>query len=143
MRRHRRFSTAERNEVWALWRKGSSTTDIARLLGRQQPNVRAMINSNGGFPPPMRRRSPEQLSPFEREEISRGLCQKLSIRAIALRIDRAPSTVSREVARNGGGKRYRAAAADERAWEEAKRPKQCKLAHSPQLRRLVAEKLGC
>jgi len=78
----------------------------------------------------------------EREEISRGLAEGVSLRMVAVRLHRAPSTVSREVARHGGRHRYRAAPADERAWDRARRPKPCKLAAVPRLGELVAGKLA-
>jgi IS30 family transposase len=87
------------------------------------------------------RRSQRVLSLAEREEISRGLAEGVSLRTIAARARRAPSTVSREVARHGGRHRYRAIGADERAWRRARGPKRCKLAMSPALRELVAAKL--
>ncbi len=77
----------------------------------------------------------------EREEISRGLAARESIRAIATRLGRAPSTVSREINANGGPRRYRAARADREAWSRATRPKACKLALNPVLAGIVAEKL--
>jgi len=82
------------------------------------------------------------LSLNEREEISRGLAAGRSLRSIAGRLGRAPSTVSREVARHGGRRRYRATRADDRAWRRARRPKPCKLAREPRLRALVAQKLS-
>jgi IS30 family transposase len=69
-----------------------------------------------------------------------------SIRAVTARLARAPSTISREIARNGGASCYRAAQADQAdqaAWQRAHRPKQCKLAQSPTLARLVTYKLQC
>jgi len=89
-----------------------------------------------------RRRSQRVLSLTEREEISRGLAEGLSLRTIARRLGRAPSTVSRGVARHGGGNHYRAARADERAWSQARRAKLCKLAAQPRLCELVAGKLA-
>ena len=77
----------------------------------------------------------------EREEISRALAAGLSLRAIAIGLGRSPSTVSREIAANGGLRRYRAAPADRQAWARATRPKACKLAENPLLRGIVEEKL--
>jgi IS30 family transposase len=77
----------------------------------------------------------------EREEISRGIAGGLSLRAIASQLKRSPSTISREISRNGGLKDYRASQADKAAWDRAHRPKHCKLAGSPILRRIVARKL--
>jgi IS30 family transposase len=81
------------------------------------------------------------LSLDDREEISRGVACGISLRSIAGRLHRAPSTISRELHRNGGHRRYRAAAADKRAWDRALRPKLCKLARHDELRQLVAAKL--
>jgi len=78
---------------------------------------------------------------WEREEISRGIARQQTARSMARLLGRSPSTVSREISRNGGIEKYRASQADERALERARRPKRCKLAHSPQLRETVARKL--
>jgi IS30 family transposase len=90
---------------------------------------------------PERRRAPSRLSLGEREEISRGLANSESLRAIGRRLDRAPSTISREVAANGGCRRYRAVRADRAAWDRARRPKPLKLAMCPRLRAVVEAKL--
>jgi IS30 family transposase len=82
------------------------------------------------------------LSTAEREEISRGIARGGSIRAISRYLDRAPSTVSREIRRNGGSAWYRAARADRQAWRRSRRPRPCRLATRPALRALVAEKLA-
>ena len=79
---------------------------------------------------------------MDREEISRCLASGQSFRQIALSLGRPTSTISREVARHGGRDRYRAAHADEAAWEAARRPQSCRLADNPRLRWLVACKLG-
>jgi IS30 family transposase len=81
------------------------------------------------------------LSLAEREEISRGIVAGHSIRTIASQLGRAPSTVSREIRRNGGQRRYRGNKADEAAWQRAHRPKTCKLAANYALAHIVAEKL--
>jgi IS30 family transposase len=90
-----------------------------------------------------RHRSRLALTEPEREEISRGLASGHSLRTIAHRLRRAPSTVSREIHRNGGAGRYRAQRADRRAWARARRPKRCRLACRPRLRAAVATKLAC
>jgi IS30 family transposase len=100
-----------------------------------------MLAPTGGIRPPPRRRSRLALALAEREEISRGIACKLSLRAIATRPGRAPSTVSREVDRNGGLQHYRASQADAAARDRAYRPKPCKLVSEPVLSRLVASKL--
>ena len=78
----------------------------------------------------------------EREEISRGVAAGDSCRAIACRLGRTPSTVSRELARNGGRHHYRAQAADAAAYRRAARPKPTKLATEPRLRTVVEAKLA-
>ena len=77
----------------------------------------------------------------EREDVSRALVAGHSIRAIAAALGRAPSTISREIRRNGGAERYRASNADQAAWDRAHRPKTCKLALHPALAKRVADKL--
>jgi IS30 family transposase len=116
-------------------------SDIARALDRAPGTIHCTLRERGGVAPPERRRARRALQIAEREEISRGLAAGESVRWIARRLARAPSTVSREVARNGGRARYRAAAADERAWRRARRPKACKLATNRALGELVAAKL--
>lgn len=137
-----RLSWNERNELWARWRRGESLRDIARALKRVSSSIYDIVGAEGGIPPRPRRRSRLALTPTEREEISRQLARGLSLRVISRALRRAPSTVSREVGRNGGRALYRAAAADRRAWRESSRPKRCRLAMRPALRRLVATKLA-
>jgi IS30 family transposase len=91
--------------------------------------------------PAERRWSRLALTLGEREEISRGVAAGDSVRGIAARLGRAPSTVTRELARHGGRCRYRALTADRRAWERARRPQRCKLAANPRLAAVVAAKL--
>ena len=135
------YSSAESAELWERWKRGDGLERIARALGRSHSSVFAHMQPSGGIRPPPRRRSRLALSLAEREEISRGLVAGRSLRSIALALGRAPSTVSREVARHGGSQRYRAAIADKRAWKQALRPKLCKLAMHAQLRQAVATKL--
>ena len=130
------------DQVWVRLRAGQAAKPTARELGLCTGTVRAYLLRCGGIRPEPRRRAPGRLSLFEREEISRGLAAGLSIRAIAVALDRSPSTISREVSRNGGGRRYRAARADQAAWARATRPKACKLAANPRLRAIVEEKLA-
>jgi IS30 family transposase len=136
------MSAEDRAELWRRWKDGQTINDIARALGRAQPSVWAIISDHGGFRPEPRRRSDRVLSLSDREEISRGLSAQLSLREIARELGRAPSTVSREVARNGGPDSYRASSADAAAWQRARRPKTSKLATNLSLQRLVAEKLA-
>ena len=114
---------------------------IARDLGRYHSAVQGALARTGGIRPAPKRRSRFALELSEREEISRGIAAGLSIRAIAAQLGRAPSTVSREINRNGGRRCYRANVADDAAWERAQRAKTCKLAQRPALARIVAEKL--
>jgi IS30 family transposase len=125
-----------RHQTWG------ASKPTARELGLCTGTVRAYLLRCGGIRPEPRRRAPGRLSLVEREEISRGLAAGESIRAIAVALGRSPSTVSREVSRNGGVRRYRAARADQAAWARATRPKACKLAGNPALRAIVEEKLA-
>ena len=138
----RRFTELEKAEVWDRWKAGESMRSIARRLGRQHASVRTMIGDAGGVRPVARRRCSRHLSVVEREEISRGVAAGVSIRKIAGRLGRAPSTVSREVTRNGGRSRYRALGADRAAWQRARRPKRGKLVENVELRGVVEEKLA-
>lgn len=124
-----------------LWHEGESQNAIARALQVSRHGVTYVLRKAGGMPERPRHRSSRALSLEQREEISRGLVAGESLRSIAERIDRAPSTVSREVARNGGRQRYRAVAADARADVRARRPKTCKLARHGWLRHQVARRL--
>lgn len=142
VQRYRRgFTTAERTEMWDRWQRGESLRAIGRAFGKPSSSIYFQISPLGGIRPPPRRRSRLALTLLEREEISRGIVAQHSIRSIALFLGRSPSTVSREVRRNGGYDHYRAARADKRAWDRAHRPKQCKLARSSWLRRQVSKKL--
>jgi IS30 family transposase len=136
------LSPEQKRELWSRWKAGESLSEIGRALGKQAGSIHGVVASNGGYVPAVRRRSPRVLTISEREEISRGLAEGASLRRIAGRLHRAPSSISREVARHGGRHRYRAARAEERAWDRARRPKPCKLAAVPRLCELVAGKLG-
>ena len=137
----RGFSVAERTEMWDRWQRGESLRAIGRAFGKPSSSIYHQLSPYGGIRPAPRRRSRLALTLSEREEISRGIVAQRSVRSMALLLGRSPSTVSREVRRNGGYDRYRAAAADARAWARAHRPKRCKLAKHPPLRRAVARKL--
>jgi IS30 family transposase len=136
------LTAAEQDEVWARWRQGESLRLIARQLGKRVPSVRAFVLQTGGVQRRPPRRAPRSLSMAEREEISRGVAAGASCRQIAARLGRAPSTVSRELARNGGRHRYRAQAADAAALRRAQRPKAAKLLLQPRLRAVVEAKLA-
>ena len=137
----RGFTAAEKTELWDRWQHGESTKAIGRVFGKHSASIYFQLAPHGGIRPAPRRRSRLALTLSEREEISRGIVAQRSVRSMATLLDRSPSTVSREIRRNGGYDHYRAALADERAWATARRPKRCKLASSPQLRRLVVVKL--
>ena len=138
----RRFGPEERLALWRAWKAGSTLLQIATQLNRRSASVFNVLRRDGGFAPRTRRRAPRALQAQEREEISRGLSAGRSIREIAKRIDRAASTVSREIRRNGGERFYRAAHADARAWRMARRPQPCLLARRRRLRAWVAVRLG-
>lgn len=140
-RQRRMFTAAESAEVWDRWQRGEGLKLIGRVLGRHSSTIFAHLKPQGGIRPAARHRSRWALSLDDREEISRGLACGASLRSIASGLGRAPSTVSRELKRNGGHRLYRAAAADKRAWQRALRPKLCKLARHEELRQLVAAKL--
>ena len=135
------YTDAQKAEMWDRWQRGESFHSIARLFDRYHTSVWGIIAATGGIRPPERRRSSLALTLAEREEISRGIARDLSLRAIAARLGRAPSTISREVNRNGGTQHYRANRADQAAWDRAHRPKPCKLVINRALARLVAKKL--
>lgn len=116
-----RLTPDERRDLWRRWREGQTLTAIGEALSLAPASVFAMVRSAGGFSPPERTRSERSLTREDREEITRGLAAGDSLRAIASRIGRSPSTVSREVSRNGGRGRYRAGDSDDAAWRRARR----------------------
>ncbi len=136
------LSAAQKAELWHRWKQGQSLSEIGRALGKHAGSIHGVLSSNGGFIPPVRKRSRWALTLAEREEISRGLATDASIRQIAATLGRAPSTVSREIRRHGGAHMYRAAEADTQAWTHSRRPKPCRLAISPMLQQIVASKLA-
>ena len=135
------YTEAQKAEMWDRWQKGETLHAIGKLFDRGHSSVSRIISITGGIRPPVRKRSRLALTLSEREEISRGLASDLSLRTIAAQLKRSPSTISREVQRHGGLEQYRASNADQAAWDRAQRPKPCKLAESPQLRRMVARQL--
>ena len=143
MKQRRRiyYSAAQRSEIWDRWQAGEPMSSIGRRFDRESSSVFSVISPTGGIRPPARRRGRETLSLFEREEISRGLSTQCSLRSIARQLGRSASTISREVSRNGGLDRYRAARSDQAAWDRALRPKLCKLACRLFLSRTVSIKL--
>ncbi len=136
-----RLSFTQRSEIWSRWKSGQSLHEIGRAFGKPHTSIRCFLLPRGGIAPAVRRRSRLALTLAEREDISRGTPSGSSIRDIAKHLDRAASTVSREVIRHGGRPAYRAHEADDQAWESALRPKKCLLALHPRLREVVASKL--
>src|SRR4029078_8900667 len=134
----RGFTAAEKTELWDRWKRGESLKAIGRAFGKPSSSIYFFVAPHGGIRPAQRRRSRLALTLAERGVISRGVTAHQSARSIARLLGRSPSTVSREMSRNGGYDSYRAALADENAWARARRPKCCKLANSPRLRRTVA-----
>lgn len=138
---NRGLTPRQKDELWARWKRGQTLSEIAEALGKSAGSIFNSLQQSGGIAPAARQRSPAQLNAFEREEISRGLRAGLSMRQLARQLGRAPSTVSREVSRNGGIHAYRAGAAEQRAWQAAQRPKACVLASNHALRDAVADRL--
>src|ERR1700737_3338434 len=136
-----KLSPTQRSDMWSRWKAGQSLQEIGRAFGKDHVSIQFMLSQHGGIAPATRRRSPRTLTPAEREDISRGIASGSSIREIAKGLQRAASTVSREVARHGGRPQYRASEADHQAWESALRPKRCLLAIHVKLQKIVAGKL--
>ncbi|HVT04120.1 MAG TPA: IS30 family transposase [Thermoanaerobaculia bacterium] len=141
-RRNEPVSVQGKAELWLRWKAGESMSDIGRAMGKAPGSIYTLLLAQGGIARSPRRRSEVALVSCEREHISRGLAAEDSIRKIARELRRQPSTVGREIARNGGRTHYRAVFAENRAWRRAKRPKPCRLAREPELCRVVAAKLG-
>src|SRR6202142_3089113 len=127
----RGFTAAEKTELWDRWQQGESLKAIGRAFGKASSSIYNQVAPHGGIRPTSRRRSRLALTLSEREEISRSIAAHQSCRSMARLLGRSASTVSRELNRNGGYDRYRAALADETAWVRARRPKRCKLANNP------------
>ena len=121
------YTDSQKALMWERWKAGDSLQQIAQLFDRSHSSVEGILSRTGGIPPPERCRSSLALTLAEREEISRAVVAGFSVRAIASILGRAPSTVSREIKRNGGREGYRAAQADQAAWDRGHRPKRCKL----------------
>lgn len=136
-----KYSPAQKAEIWDCWQRGESLHAIGRLFDRPSSSIFNLLAPTGGIRPASRQRSRLALTLLEREEISRGLVAHLSLRAMAVNLNRSPSTISREINRNGGYDHYRATPADQAAWDRACRPKRCKLACHPPLVKVVAAKL--
>lgn len=140
--RTRIYYTAEQKSLmWERWKKGDTLHDIGRLFDRGHSSVQRILQETGGFEPRERKRSCRSLTLPEREVISRGLAMELSMRTIATQLGRSPSTVSREIKRNGSYADYRAVVAENAAWQRALRPKTCKLTGRLDLVRIISRKL--
>jgi IS30 family transposase len=135
------FSAAEKTELWDRWQRGESLKAIGRAFDKPSSSIYFQLAPHGGDPARAPSRSKLALTLVEREELSRGIAAAESARSMARKLGRSPSTVSREISRNGGYDRYRASQADETAWVRARRPKHCKLADNPPLREAVVRKL--
>ena len=135
------YTEQQKALMWERWQKGDSLQKIAQLFDRNHSVVQGILVRTGGIRPAPRCRSKLALTLAEREEISRGVVAGQSIRSIATHLCRAPSTISRELRRNGGIEGYRASQADQAAWDQARRPKTCKLAENRRLANIVAGKL--
>lgn len=135
------YTESQKALMWERWQKGESLQQIAQLFDRNHSSVQGILAETGGIRPAQRRRSRLALTLAEREEISRAVVAGHAIRSIASLLGRAPSTISREIKRNGGHESYRAAQADRAAWDRAHRPKICKLAENRTLARIVASRL--
>ena len=140
--RYRRFTQADKSEIWRLVASGQRYAEVAAELGTTRQAVRAVLCRTGGLRPRPRQRSPRHLSDLEREEISRALLTGTSLRGIAARLARAPSTIVREVRCNGGRAAYRAVHAERAALERGRRPKLAKLVRQPRLRHEVEQRLA-
>ena len=122
------YSAAQRAEIRDRWKAGESMSSIGRRFDRESSSVFSVISPTGGIRPQDRKRASKALSLGQREEISRGLSTRCSLRGIARLLGRSPSTISREVLRNGWPERYRSTGSDQAAWYRTLRPKLCKLA---------------
>ena len=135
------YNAEQRRLIWDRYQRGDSAHDIARLFDRYHSSILGIIHKTGGVRPLEAKRSPTTLTLAEREDISRGLAVGKSLREIARYLNRSPSTICREVNRHGGIKKYRASKADKVAWENAKRPKPCKLYGNKELCLIIAQKM--
>ena len=135
-------SALQKKELWNRWKDGQLLSEIGRALGKHAGSIHGVLSANGGIAPHERKRRNGALTLSEREEISRSLAAQCSLRSIAQRLGRAPSTISREINRNGGVQHYRAAAAEAKSWDRARRPKPCKLVINKSLNALVADRLA-
>ncbi len=143
MKQRRRiyYSASQKALMWERWKQGATLHEIGKLFDRPHTSIHNILSATGGIRPAERTRATTTLSLAEREEISRATAAGESMRSVAVRLGRAPSTISREIKRNGGLDVYRASSADQAAWDRAKRPKRCKLVENRALARIVSDKL--
>ncbi len=135
------FTAKQKSELWGRWKNGQSVLAISRALERRnKTGVQRIVALHGGIAPAPRRsrRAVAALRLDEREEISRGIAARRRYGG-SRGLGRPPSTISREIRRNGGSQTYGANRADRRAWERALRPKPCRLALHRELRWRVAK----
>jgi len=135
------YTESQKALMWDRWKKGDTLHQIAQLFDRHHPSIQRILAESGGIRPAQRRRSRLALTLAEREEISRAVVAGQSARSIAASLGRAPSTISREIKRNGGQEGYRASQAEQAAWDRTLRPKTCKLVENRALAHIVADKL--
>ena len=135
------YTAEQKAQIWDRWQRGESLNAIGRAFDRPSSSIFGQLAPTGGIRPPPRQRSKLALTLSEREEITRGIVAAHTLREIAITLNRSPSTISREIKRNGGYDHYRATQADQAAWDRGHRPKPCKLACHPRLKRMVATKL--
>ncbi len=135
------YTESQKALMWERWKEGWTLHQIGHLFDRAHTSVHKILAETGGFRPPQRRRNAKALTLAEREEVSRFLAEGWSLRWIASKLGRAPSTISREMARNGGRETYRAVQAEDAAWDRARRSKPCKLVENRSLAKIVSDKL--
>lgn len=136
------FTVEQENTIWEMWRRGDSLSATGRVLGESVPQIGRFLRKSGGIRPLPRRRRASHLTAGEREEISRGIAAGDSARTIADKLGRSPSTIAREIARNGGREHYRATPADAAAYVRARRPQISTLSTRHFLREVVTGKLS-
>ena len=136
-----KYTSKQKTEMWDRWQLGESLKEIGRAFDRPSSSIYGQLSPTGGIRPRPRRRSSLSLTLSEREEISRGIVANQSMRWMAAKLNRSPSTISREIEHHGGLDGYRANQADKEAWDSTRRPKACKLACNVRLRDAVAKKL--
>ena len=106
------FTMDQENTIWEMWRRGDSLSATGRVLGESVPQIGRFLRKSGGIRPLPRRRRASHLTAGEREEISRGIAAGDSARTIADKLGRSPSTIAREIARNGGRDSHRRKGSD-------------------------------